>query len=113
MEQDVIKIRNGQKPQRGYLTMNKEHSSFDLFTKPSKVLEGFDPSTTYQTFTYQTRLSDRKENDSALEDYAFLYGSIKRSLFEDLKRYDLLFVKQLYLTCFGITDFQKLLLSRP
>ena len=86
--------------------MNNQYSSTDLLTKPSKPLEGFDPFTTYQTFTYQTRLLDREENCFALADYASLYGSIERSLFEDLKRYDLNSVKQLYLTCFGITARQ-------
>ena len=83
--------------------MNNEHSSVDLLTKP---FEDFDPFTIGQVFTYQTRLLDHEENFDALEEYASLYGSIERSLFEDLKRYDLNAVKQLYLECFGITARQ-------
>jgi IS605 OrfB family transposase len=92
--------------QRCYLTMNNEHSFADLLTKPVKALLDSDSCTIDQTFTYQTRLSNHEENFSALEEYATLYGSIERSLFEDLKRHDLNFVKQLYLACFGITARQ-------
>ena len=86
--------------------MNNDSSSTDLLTKPIKPLKDFTPFTMGQTFTYQTRLLDREENSAALEEYASLYGAIERSLFEDLKRYDLNCVKQLYLTCFGITARQ-------
>ncbi|MES2345570.1 MAG: transposase, partial [Chlamydiota bacterium] len=86
--------------------MITEQSSADLLTKLVKPLEDYDPFTIYQTFTYQTRLSNHEENLAALEEYATLYGSIERSLFEDLKRHDLNFVKQLYLECFDITARQ-------
>ena len=86
--------------------MNNDSSSTDLLTKPIKLLKDFTLFTMGQTFTYQTRLLDHEENATALEEYASLYGTIERSLFKDLKRYDLNFVKQLYLTCFGITARQ-------
>ena len=86
--------------------MNNEYSSVDLLTKPVTPLEDVNPFAIYQTFTYQTRLVDHEESSAALEEYASLYGTIERSLFEDLKRHDLNFVKQLYLACFGITARQ-------
>ena len=74
--------------------MNNEYSSVDLLTKPVTPLEDVNPFAIYQTFTYQTRLVDHEESSAALEEYASLYGTIERSLFEDLKRHDLNFVKQ-------------------
>src|SRR5579872_5756460 len=81
-------------------------SSADLLTKFEKDFEDFNSSATYQTFTYQTRLVEREESFSVLNDYALLYGTIERSLFKDLKKHHLNFLKQSYLGCFGITARQ-------
>ena len=92
--------------QRDCVMMNNDHSSTGFLTKAEKNFEDFNSSAIYQTFTYQTRLARQNESFLALDDYALLYGTIERSLFKDLKKYHLNFLKQTYLGCFGITARQ-------